>query len=112
MVASVTSSINSLERPTHTIAPANEGRCAVGLVFQPVALGAPHGMEGPAQKEPAQEQGAGEFGQHAMHTPTRIWWSMLITWKNALIMVVIYLAVATINKLAPVASRVIRWAST
>ena len=43
----------------------------------------------------------------AQHVPTRAWWSALLTWRNALIMVVVYLAVASVKDLTPVASRVI-----
>ena len=111
MAASVASSIDSLEHPSCVIARANEGQCPPGLVVQPVALGAPHNMEGPAQWEPAQEQGVSKVGWHAVHVPTRTWWSALLTWRNALIMVIVYLAVASMNYLAPVASRVIRCSS-
>ena len=52
MAASVTSSIDLLEPPARAIAPANEGQCAPGLVVQPVTLGVPHDIEGPAQWEP------------------------------------------------------------
>ena len=49
MAASIASSVKSGERPARIIAPANEGQLAPGLVVQPVALGAPHSMEGIAQ---------------------------------------------------------------
>ena len=44
--------------------------------------------------------------------PTRVWWGELLNRRNALILVVVYLAITSVNDLAPVASRVIRWAST
>ena len=53
MSASVTSSIDSLEHPVHTVAPTNEEQCTPGLVVQPVALGVLCGAEGPTQLEPA-----------------------------------------------------------
>ena len=56
--------------------------------------------------------GAGEVGRRAVHMPTRTWWSAILTGRTMLIMVVVYLVVASVNNLAPVASRVIRWAST
>ena len=49
MAVSIASSAESGERPTRTVAPANEGQRALGLVVQTVALGALHGMEGVTQ---------------------------------------------------------------
>ena len=46
-----------------------------------------------------------------MRMLTRAWWGTLLTWRNALIMVVVYLVVASMNNLAPVDSRVFCWAS-
>ena len=51
MAVSVASLAESFDHPTHAVAPANEEQCTLGLMVQPVALGAPHGMEGPAQLE-------------------------------------------------------------
>ena len=42
--------------------------------------------------------------------PTCAWWGELLNRRNALLLVVVYLAIASANDLAPVASRVIRWA--
>ena len=53
MAASIISSAESGERPTCAIDPANEGQRAPGLVVQPVALEAPHGIEGATQPERA-----------------------------------------------------------
>ena len=39
---------------------------------------------------------------------THAWWSALLSGRNVLIMVVVYLVVASVNNLAPVASRVSR----
>ena len=47
MAATVASSIDLIERPVHAVAPVNKGQRAPGLVVQLVALGAPHGLEGP-----------------------------------------------------------------
>ena len=52
-------------------------------------------MEGPAQWELMQEQGTGEVSR-----------------RNMLIMVVVYLVVASVKDLDPLASRIICWAST
>ena len=112
MAASVTSSIDLLEHPVRAVAPANEGQCTPGLVVQPVALGARCNIEGSVQRDPKQEQGMGEVGRHPVCAPTCAWQSVLLTYRNALIMVVVYLAVASINDLAPVVSRVICWASS
>ena len=79
--------------------------------MQPVALGVPRGMEGAAQTERTYEQGAGEVGQHAAHAPTRAGWGALLNGRNALFLVAVYLVVASVNDLAPVANRVIRWAT-
>ena len=72
MAASIASSAKSGECPTHAIAPANEGQRAPGLVVQLVALGAPHGMEGAAQPEHAQEQGRGLHRSIGQLTETEI----------------------------------------
>ena len=48
---------------------------------------------------------------HSTCAPTQTWWGALLTWRNALIMIVVYLVIASTKDLAPVASRVIRWAS-
>ena len=64
---------------------------------------------GPADN-PASQQG--KVGQRAEHAPTRVWWGVLLSRRNALALVVVYLAITSVNDLAPVASRVIRWAST
>ena len=53
----------------------------------------------------------GKVGWHAVCTPTHTWWSTLLSRRNALIMVVVYLAVTSVNDLTLVASRVIFWAS-
>ena len=45
IAASVVSSTDLLECPVRTVTPANEGQCALGLVVQPVALGALRGLE-------------------------------------------------------------------
>ena len=47
-----------------------------------------------------------------MRMPTRAWWGELLNGRNALFLVMVYLAVTSVNDLTPVASRVIRWAST
>ena len=112
MAASMTSSINWLKHPMYAIASANEEQHTLGLVVQPVTLEALHGIEGTAQCEPTQEQGAGKVGWRAVQMPKSAWWSVLLTWRNVLIPVVVCLAVASVNNLAPVASRVICWAST
>ena len=52
MAASILTSINLLEHPARVVAPANEEQRAVGLVVQPVTLGALCGNEGPVQQEP------------------------------------------------------------
>ena len=112
MAASVSSSINLLECPTCIVAPANEEQRAPGLVVQLVTLGVPCGNKFPAQLEPTQEQGVGKVGWHEARMPTHAWWSALLSGMYALIMVVVHLVVVSVNDLAPVASRVIRWAST
>ena len=53
----------------------------------------------------------GKVGQCTARAPTHAWWSAILTGRNALILIVAYLAVASVNNLAPVVSRVIRWAS-
>ena len=112
MATSIASSAKSFDCPAHAVTPANEGQCAPGLAVQPVALGAPHGIEGAAQPERAQEQGMGKVGQHAARAPTRTGWGALLNGRNALIFVMVYLVVASVNNLTLVASRVIRWDST
>ena len=47
MAASVASSIDLFDHHACAVAPANEGQRAPGLVVQPVALGAPRGLESP-----------------------------------------------------------------
>ena len=42
---------------------------------------------------------------------THAWWSVLLSGRNTLILVVVCLVVASVNDLAPVASRAICWAS-
>ena len=93
MKVSVTSSVDLLEHPAHTVAPANEEQCALGLVVQPVTLGAPHENKGAAQQEPVQEQGAGEVGWHVLRMPTCSWRTMLLSGRNALLLVMVYLVV-------------------
>ena len=51
MAASVPSLAESFDHPACAVTPANEGQHAPGLVVQPVALGAPHSMEGAMQPE-------------------------------------------------------------
>ena len=46
-----------------------------------------------------------------MHALTWTWWTALLSGRNTLIIVVVYTAVTSVNNLALVASRVIRWAS-
>ena len=53
----------------------------------------------------------GEVGWCAACPPMYTWWSVLLTERNALIMVMVYLVVASINNLVLVASIIIRWAS-
>ena len=112
MAASISNSINSLECHVCTVAPANEEQCAPGLVLQPVTLGAPRRNEGPAQQEPMQDQGMGEVGQRTSRITACAWWTVFLSGRNALLLVVVYQVVTSMNDLTPVASRVIHWAST
>ena len=111
MAVNIASSAKSGEHPASTVTPANEGQRAPGLVIQPVTLRAPHGMESIMQPVHAQEQGPGKVGRRAEHAPTHVWWGALLNRRIALFLVVVYLAATSVNNLAPVASRVICWAS-
>ena len=53
----------------------------------------------------------GKVGRRAARAPTHGWQGALLNRRVVLFLVVVYLMVTSVNKLAPVASRVIRWAS-
>ena len=86
MAASISSSINLLERPACIVAPANEYQCALGLVAQLFALRAPRSGKGLAQHEPAQEHGAGEVSQCVLWVPTRTWGTTLLNQRSVILL--------------------------
>ena len=95
----------------HTVAPANEGQWALGLVVHAVVLGVPCSDESLVQPEPAQVQSAGKVGRRMPHMPAHAGWTVLLSRINTLHLVVIYLVVASVNDLILVASRAICWSS-
>ena len=56
-------------------------------------------------------QDAGELGRCAVRAPTRGWMGALLDRRVALVLMLVYLIVSSVDELATVASRVIRWAS-
>ena len=111
MAVSIASSAKSGECPARAVAPASEGQRAPGLIIHPVSLGEPCGMVRSVLPVRAQEQDVGKLGQHAMRAPTRGWLGALLNRRAALALIVVYLTATSMNKLAPVASRAICWAS-
>ena len=56
-------------------------------------------------------QNAGELGQRAARVSTRCWTGALLVRRVALVLMLVYLIASSVDELATVASRVIRWAS-
>ena len=54
----------------------------------------------------------GELGRHTARAPTRCWMGALLNRRVALVLMLVYLIASSMDELATVASRVIRWAST
>ena len=52
----------------------------------------------------------GEVGWHPPHMPACTWWTELLNGRSMLLLCMVYLVVASVNDLALVASKVIRWA--
>ena len=53
----------------------------------------------------------GKLGQRAARAPTHSWMGALLDRRVALVLMLVYLIVSSVDELATVASRVIRWAS-
>ena len=56
-------------------------------------------------------QDAGKLGQRAACVSTRCWTGALLDRRVALVLMLVYLIASSVDELATVASRVIRWAS-
>ena len=111
MAVSIASSAESGEQPARVVAPASEGQRAPGLIVQPVSLGEPRGTTRSVSAVRAQEQDTGKLGRCAARAPTRGWVATVLDRKVVLALMLVYLIASSVNELAPVASRAIRWAS-